>query len=203
GSSLQNTSDVVKRIKAKATTPALSGNAGFKELAALRARPGLFAYANPGQGLKVLEEVLKENNEVVPPIFQRGLVQLLNPKAIRGVGASLTLSGGTLDLRVAANIEPGKSSPLFDLFANQKATLQLLNPVPKDSVAAFSLTLSDGEKQFKGLLEAADVVVGNDGPKPSDFVKQLEEKMKVSLAKDVAGRIAAVTVALPAKQELP
>src|SRR5262249_59316674 len=99
--SLENTSDVVKRIKGKSATPALSGNAGFKEVAPLRARPGLFAYANPGQGMKVLEAALKENNEVVPPMFQRGLVQLLNPKAIRGVGASLALTGGTFDLRVA------------------------------------------------------------------------------------------------------
>jgi hypothetical protein len=203
GSSLENTSDVVKRIKGKAATSSLSGSASFKDVASLRARPGIFAYANPGQGMKVLEQIVKENNDAVPPIFQRGLIQLLNPTAIRGLGASLALTDGTFDLKLAANVEPGKSSPILDLFANQKASLQLLNPVPKDSVAAFSLTLADGEKQFKGLLAAADVVVGEDGPKPSDFVKQLDEKMKGSLAKDVAGRIAAITVALPGKQELP
>jgi hypothetical protein len=203
GSSLDNVGDVVKRIKGKEAKPALSATPGFKDSGVLRTRPGIFAYANPARGMEVLEAFLKTSPDMLPPMIQRGLAELVNPKAIRGVALNLALTGGTIDLQVAATLEPGKSSPLLDLFADQKATLQLLHPAPKDSIAAFSLTLTDGEKQFKRLLAVADTIVGNDGEKPSELVKHVEERLKGSLGKDVAGRIAAITVALPAKQELP
>ena len=104
-------------------------------------------------------------------MMERMLTELVNPKSLRFAAASMTLSDGAIDLRVAAQTEPGKASPLLDLIADQKVSLQMMHPVPKDSIGAVTLALTDGEGHFKRLMAVADKIVGDDGPKPSDQIK--------------------------------
>jgi hypothetical protein len=200
GNSVEGVSDVVKRIKSKEKRPALSGDADFKEVSSLRRRAGLFTYANPG---RAYDAILKSDKKAIPPELARAAVEILNIKSIRSVAANFALAEGSLDLRLAAKLEAGKTSPLLDLIADQRVSLPLFQPVPKDSIAAFSFALKDGEKHWKTLLAAVDATMDGKGPKPSEQVRSIEEKLKLSIGKEVVGRIAAVTIALPEKQELP
>lgn len=201
GSSLPTVSDVVKRIKGKEKRLALSGEAGFKAAAKERARPGLFVYANPARALELVYKTFEEGFDFEAEL--RAAEKVFNLAAIRSVAANLALVDGSPDLRVAIRVDAGKSSPLLDLFAQKKVTSQALQGAPKDTVASFTLGIADGEKQLAKLLAAADAAVGDHGPKPSDSVKELETKLKLAFGKDVLGKLASITVALPGKQELP
>ncbi len=200
GGNTDSVSDVVRRIKSKEKSPSLSDHPEFKESSSLRRKPGLFAYVNPVRGL---DAIAKADPKALKEQEPRWAMEMLNPKAFRSVAAHLALSEGTLDFQVGAQLEPSQSSPILDLIADQRVSLPIFQPVPKDSTVAFSFALKDGEKRWSQILTAADAIVGADGPKPSDQIHAIEEKLKVSIGKEIFGRIAAVTVALPEKQELP
>jgi hypothetical protein len=113
------------------------------------------------------------------------------------------LTNGSFDLQLAIKPQAGKSSPLLDLIADQQISLPGLQPVPKDSVGVLTFALKNGDKQFQKLVAIADTIVGDDGPKPSEQIKAVEQHLKASIGKDILGRIASITLAMPAKQELP
>ncbi len=202
GSSVEAVSDLVKRMKGKEKRLALSGAAGFREAAVMRRQPGLFAFANPGRILEVAEKALKDD-DALPPIAKRLVTELVNPKAMRYAAASLTITDGSPNLQLTVQTEAGKSSPLLDLMADQNVSLPMMQASPKDSIGLVTIALGDGEKKFKNLLALAEKIVGDDGPKPSEQIKMIEDQLKVSIGKDICGRIASVTLASPAKQELP
>jgi hypothetical protein len=202
GSSVEATTDLIKRMKGKEKRLALSGAPGFREAAALRQRPGLFAFANPGRILETVETYLK-GDDAFPPIARRLVAELVNPKAMRYAAASLTLIDGSLDLQLAVQTEAGNSSPLIDFIADHKVALPMMQASPKESIGLVTFALNDGEKKFNQLLAMAEKIVGDDGPKPSEQIKAIEGQLKASIGKDIFGRISAVTVTLPAHQELP
>jgi hypothetical protein len=201
GSSVEATTDLIKRMKGKEKRLALSGAPGFREAELLRQRPGLFAFANPGRILEAVESA--KSDEAFPPIARRLVSELVNPKAMRYAAASLTLIEGSLDLQLAVRTEAGKSSPLIDWLADQWVSLPMMQVAPKDSVGVITIAINNGEQKFNQLLALAEKIVGDDGPKPSEQIKMIEAQLKASIGKDIVGRIGAVTLALPAKQEVP
>jgi hypothetical protein len=200
GGSAESVGDVIKRMKAKNPPPSLIADPGFNENSSLRRRAGVFAYGNPN---RVLEAILKSDPKSMPPMTITAATELMNVRGIHSVSAHLSLADGSLNLQLSARMAAGQSSPIFDLISDQRVTMPMFQPVPKDSTVVSSFALKDGEKHWNRLLAAADAIVGKEGPKPSEAIHQIEEKLKVSIGKEVVGQIAAVTVALPAKQELP
>ncbi len=151
----------------------------------------------------MIEGLFKGKDNVYPPIARRALAELLNPKAMRYAAASLSLVNGSIDFQVDVKNRPGTSSPILELIGDQHVSLAEIKAVPKDSIGLFTFALKDGEKQYQRFLALADTIVGKDGAKPSEQAKGIEQKIKASIGKDILGRIASITVAMPAKQELP
>lgn len=203
GSSVETVGDIIKRMKGKEKRLSLLGAAGFQDAAAMRQRPGLFTFVNPGRVMEAFETAFKGNDGDFPPVARRAVAELLNPKGLRYAASSLTLTDGSFDLQVTVQTARDQTSPLLQLVADQQISLPALQSVPKDSIGLFTFALKDGEKQFQSLLALADKVIGDDGPRPGEQVKAIEQQLKASIGKDILGRIASVTLAMPAKQELP
>ena len=156
GSSQESVADVIKRVKGKEKRPSLAGAASFREGEALRQRPGIFLYANPSRGAEQIDAILKtipNGNESPTWVVAK---DLLNPKAIHSLAASLTLGEGSLDLQLAAKLEPTQASALFDLIGDQQVNAAALQAVPRDAAFALTLPLADGAAFWRKLLAAAD-----------------------------------------------
>ena len=206
GSSKDSVADVIKRIKGKEKRLSLAGTAGFKDGAALRERPGIFFYSNPTRGTEQINVAVRaENNGNEPPAWAV-TKELLNPKGMRSLVGSLSLGDGLCEFQLAAKFEPKQTSPLLELFVDQKIDFAALQAVPRDSAMTLHLPLADGEQRWQKLLTAADAVArasGGIGATPSEMVKEIESKLKTSIAKDIAGKITAITLTMPAKQDVP
>lgn len=203
GTSMESVSDVIKRYKGKEKRLGLTGVAGFKEAAALRERPGIFAFVNTGRLAEMLDTATKGGPEA--PVWLQ-LKDVLNLKAIQGIAACLSMESGHIDVRLQARIVPGQASMLFDIFAGAAIDSKTLQRVPGDASVVASLSLADGEAKFRKLVEIADAMAKGDGKigaTPAELVKEIEEKLKISIGKDVAGQLRGVTIAIPAKQDLP
>jgi hypothetical protein len=215
--------DAIRRAKGKAQEESLGKSEAFQEASKdAGTQPGLFAFVNvPGMAEFILEQArphplkpragagAQEQAEVEAVQAERkrmeeaiaALTKLLNPKAFRSLAYSLTLSKGTLRYREMARLDPKEKSPLLELLPATPVNTELLHFAPKDATAVAALSNGDGEKRWTRLLEVIDTIdqLMDNTPKqflPSQHMKKLEEALKISIAKDVAGKISNVAVAV-------
>jgi hypothetical protein len=206
GSNKEVVGDVIRRAKKKEQKPSLANSASFAEAGRLRQRAGLFFFANPVVLADQVETNLQKSANRLDQQDWDVLKELVNPKALRSFAGSLSLSDGNLDLQLSATLDPKLKSPLVELFTNHPLNAAVLQPVPKDAALMFTLPLNDGAQRWQKLLAVADAVAkasGQIGATPGEAIKEIEGRLKVSLGNELFGRIASITVVMPAKQELP
>jgi hypothetical protein len=204
GTSKDAVADVIMRLKSKERKSSLAEVAGIKRTAKLREQAGLFAYANP----KGLMEVL---NKITPGAAADAAAvkearRAINVLALKYAAANLKFAGGHIEMTAKGELDPKESSLLVDLFASGKVSPSVFQTVPKDASVAVALGLSDGDKWWPKLLAAIDSVfkaTGEAGATPVEMAKSLEEKLKISLTKDVFGKLTGVTIVRPGNLELP
>lgn len=205
GSTTESVKEIVHRFQAKTATPALSSVSGFKEAAKMRDRPGLFGYADCAALLTQFDSPQQKGlpfTDYEWEVFKT----LVNPKVLRSLAGSLTLQNGDLQLRLQANLDPSQASPFLELLSDQAVNLEVLHAAPKDSMIAMTMSLPDGAKRFEKIVGLADAVakVGKKPENlwPSKHIAELEKKLKLSLAKDFAGKIAGVGVVMNVRAEM-
>jgi hypothetical protein len=206
GGSKASVGNMIRRLKKKEMHASLLQSAGFADATALRGRPGLFLFANPARLTEALDSEFKSGPQGHEQPEWTVLKELVNPKAIRSLAASLSLNGGHADLQLTGRLHDKQASPLFDLFVDQQVDLAALQPVPANAEMMLTLPLRDAAARWQKLVAAADVVAkaaGQIGAIPSEAIKDVELKLKTSLGPEVLGKITALTLAIPAKQELP
>ena len=207
GSSAQCVKDVIVRFKGKSSEPSLASVASYKAAAKQRDKPGLFAYTD----LAALAQRMDEAGKDLGPMERewRVVKAAVNPKAVRGAVASLTLQNGAVELKARVDLDPKESSPLVDLLTAKSASPDVLDFTPHDGLLTLSLNLNDGEKRWGKLMELIDSLdkpgPGEaERPAPSKVLKELEDRVKLNVAKDVLGRLtgAAVVMDAPVKTTL-
>ncbi len=197
GSSADTVKDVIRRAKGKSADPSLSNLAAYRRSEALRDRPGLFAHAN----LEALAVHLDQTFKSGTPYYADWLTikAAVNPAALRGATASLSLSNGNLELSSQVQLHPGQKSPLLDLLSAQPVKLEWLKTAPQDS--ALALTVNLGGQQFLDrLLAMVDTAGKARGLDPEELLSKkladLEEALNLKLGKDVFGKISGATLIL-------
>jgi hypothetical protein len=215
--------EAIRRAKGKADGEALGKSEAFQEASKDEGnQPGLFAFANvprlagfllqqarpsaprPPAGAGAQEqaeqaEIAEHTKRMEAAVT--AFVKLINPKAFRSLSYSLTLSKGTLRYRETARLDPKEKSPLLELLPATPVNTELLHFAPKDALVVAALSNGDGEQRWTRVLEMIDTMdqlIGRT-PKqflPSQHMKKLEEALHISLAKDVAGKISNVAVAV-------
>jgi hypothetical protein len=204
GSTTDCVKEVIKRIKGKTADPSLAGLRAFKDAAKQRDKPGLFGYANGNEISQQIDKYLKKEKEHAGPevatTWASMIKSVVNPAAFRTVAASWTLENGDMELRVDADLDPKQKSPLFELLADKKIQPELLHFLPRDGQVSFTMSLADGDKKLDQLLSVLDAM-SKEGALPEErypgkVIKDLEEKMKFSLAKDLWPNVTAAAVSL-------
>jgi hypothetical protein len=204
GSSKAAVTDVITRLKSKERKSSLAEVAGFKDAAALRQRSGLFAYANPKGLVDLIDKEMKRPQGDASSY--EAAKQIENFKALRSATASLRIADGHVDLQMQAQLDPKESSLLLDVLTPGKVALSNFQAVGKDASLAVTLSLANADKTWPKVLAAVDTLMkatGAPGATPAELAKDLEEKLKISLAKDIFGKLSAVTVVRPGSLELP
>jgi hypothetical protein len=177
--------------------------AGFKATAAEFRKPGLFFYLDAPQ----LSAKLNAAGRARGAAFESDLLVWLrltaNPKALTAVGGCVQFHDGGLRLSASATLDPAQKSPLADLLSGPPVRAELMHHARRPAAAvAFNLPEKGRAAALVGFLDAVAKVGGELGRLPSDVVKDVQANHKVPLA-DLLAKAKAVTVIVPAKQELP
>jgi hypothetical protein len=191
----------------------LAANPAFKSAAAAHRRPGVFFFANVAEYAAKLDAAKKSATGTTggpsPPAagsdFYAWFQLVTSPRAVRTVAGSLRFRDGGFAATVIATFDPAHTSPLFDFLAGSGAKVELLHHAPKPAVLAATVALPEKNRAAAavGFLDALAKAEGEIGRLPGEAVKELEEKLKVPIADGLIAKTRAVTVVMPAKQELP
>ncbi|MGH7222619.1 MAG: hypothetical protein ACRELF_05290, partial [Gemmataceae bacterium] len=193
GSSVDSLKDVIRRAKGKSAAASLTKLRAFKDAAALRDRPGLFAYVDMTALEAKLGEVAARSEN--PNLRKRiaAFTSFLGERAIRTLTFSLTLHNGVLESQMRFTLNDKSDSPLLGLLPDRAAQRDLLHFAPKDALLALTGGLGDNEKRWKtfvNLLDALYKLEGRAGDnRPSRTIAEMEKKLKFQINKDVLAEL--------------
>jgi hypothetical protein len=194
---------VIERFRGQGA--GLAGTDGFREAAKVHRRAGVFFYADAPRFCAAFDRAVKAAGRGVEPDAIGWFKLVADIRAVRSVAGVVRVRDGGLSLTAAAAFDPAKGSPLVGFLAGPAVDPGLLRhaPAPAGFALAVALPEKDRAAAVMGLLDALAKAGGGLGPLPSERVKELDAKYKTSTAETLAGRARAVTVMMPARQELP
>lgn len=199
GSSVEVVRDVIRRARGKSADPSLSNVAAYRNAAALRDRPGLFAHANPELLAAQLDDLFKDRQDgsQLDWLLYKAII---NPESIRSATASLALVNGSLDLRCQVQLDTRRKSPLLELLSDQPVKVSWLQVAPQETALVLTANLGKGQQFWERLMLLADGIAQANGLEgddlPSKKVAEQEEKQQLKLGPDVLGRISGVSLIL-------
>jgi hypothetical protein len=194
---------VVKRFLGE-EKDSLRGAEGFKAAAAEYRKPGLFFYADSPQLLAKANAAGQARGEPFESDLLAWLRLTANQKALKAVAGLAQFRDGGLSLTVGARLDPAQKSPLAELLSGPAAKSDALKfaKKPASFAATFNLPEKDRAAALVGFLDATAKAGGELGRLPGDVLKDAEQKQKVP-ARELLAKVRAVTVVVPAKQDLP
>lgn len=203
GTSKAAIAPVIKRFLGE-EKDSLLGQEGFKLSAAEYRKSGLFFYASAPELIAKLDAAGRNRGEP----FESDLIAWLritaNQKALKSIAGRAYFRDGGVALTVSGKLDPAQKSPLADFFSGPPVKVDALHHARKP--VSFATTVNLPEKNRAAVLidflDSMAKANGVLGRLPSDLVKELEEKHKVSL-RDLLAKVRGVTVVIPAKQQLP
>ena len=204
GTSRNALAAVLTRFRGEAKG-SLSRAPGFKSAAAAHRQPGVFFFANVPEFCARYDAANKARGDLVGSDLYAWFKLMANPKALRTLAGSLRFTDGGLSLTVTGTFDPAHKVPLVEFLAGSGAKVELLHHAPRPAVLAATVALPEKNRAAAviGFLDSLAKAEGELGRLPGEAVKEIEGKLKVPIADGLIGRTRAVTVVLPAKQELP
>lgn len=184
---------------------ALGATAGFKAAAAEFRKPGVFFYANAPELLSKLDEAGRVRGAPFDSDLLAWLRFTANAKALKSVAGRVQLRDGGLSLVVSVTLDPTQKSPLGEFLSGPAVKADALHHARRP--ASFAATVNLPEKNraaaLVGLLDALAKSGGEIGRLPGDVIKDAQTNHKLPLTDALLPKVRAVTVIVPAKQELP
>ncbi len=184
----------------------LRATAGFKAAATEYRKPGLFFYANAPEFFAKSDAAGRVRMREAAIDFDAfvWLKLIANEKALKSLAGCLQFRDNGLSITVGAKFDPAQKSPLFDAFSGPAVKVDTLHHArkPVSFAATVSLPEKDRAAAVMGLMDALAKGNGELGRLPSDMVKDLDTKYKMSVKDDVFAKVRAVTVIVPTKQDL-
>jgi hypothetical protein len=198
GSSVDSLKDVVRRAKGKSSAASLTNLRAFKNAAALRDRPGLFAYVDVAALEAKLGELAARSENPKWSTEIAAFQSLLGERAVHTLTFSLTLQNGTLEGQTRFTLNDKSDSPLLGLLPDHTASRELLYFAPNDALLALTGGLGDNEKRWKtfvNLLDALYKLEGRPGDnRPSRSIQEMEKKLNLQIDKDVLAELTGVGI---------
>ncbi len=204
GTSKAALATVIKRFLGE-EKDSLRATDGFKAAATEYRKAGLFYYANAPEFFAKLDATAPLRRHAIDFDPFAWLKLTANQKALKSLAGCAQFRDNGLSLTVGAKFDPAHKSPLLDAFAGPAVKVETLHHARKP--ATFTTTVSLPEKDraaaVLNLLDALAKGNGELGRLPSDVVKDLDSKYKMSVKDDVVAKVRAVTMIVPTKQDLP
>jgi hypothetical protein len=205
GSTVESVKALLRRARGKDAGPTLGSVSAYKEAAALRDRPGLFAYADLQALTTQMDELAKKPENRIGREWDL-LKAVVKPGSFRNATAALTLVNGTLELSVRANLADRPDNPLLAVLPRKAAATELLHFLPRGALAGITMGQGDGEKRWEAVLALVDAVARVNGAEdnlPSKSVRELEEKVGLRVGKDVLARLSGLAASFEVDKEMP
>jgi hypothetical protein len=198
--------ELLSRFQGKAKD-SLATQAEFKDASATYRQPGLFAYTNVPAFLKSWDDSKKKiapGTGVDDEVLGQFRV-LLNAKSMRYLAANVNFRDGGLAVSLGGGFEPGQKSPLLDLLGGPGARVEFLRhaPAPATFAVVVSFPETNRSAAVLGFLDGLMKSTGDLGRTPSEAVKELEAKLKISITDSLLNKTTAATIVLPMKQDIP
>ena len=203
-SSKKAVADVVTRFRG-AAKDALSASPGFKEASAGHRRAGLFFYFDAPPFISKFETAAKQKGDLPGTDLVAWVKMLAGAKALRAVAGCAAFRDNGLSLTATAAFAGGQKSPLHDFLSVPGVKVELLHHAPRPAVYAAAVTLPAANRTpaVLAFLDALAKAGGELGRLPGEAVRELEGKYKTPIAAEMIDKTKAVTIVMPAKQELP
>lgn len=204
GTSKSAIAPVIQRFKGEEKT-SLGATAGFKAAAAEYRKPGLFFYADAPELFAKLDAAGKARGAAFDLDPLAWLKLTAGAKALKSLAGCVQFRDNGLSLAVGTWFDPAEKSPLLDFFAGPGVKVELLHHARKPAAFAATATLPEKDRAaaLLGLLDAVAKGGGELGRLPSDVAKDITDKHKVAVRDELLSRVRAVTVIVPARQDLP
>ena len=183
----------------------LAGTPRFKEAAAAHRQTGVFFLVNFPEFAVKFDAANKTRGGQTEPDLYAWFKMIANPKAIKSFSGNLKFRDEGLAASISSSFDANEKSPLADLLSGSGLKVEFLEPTLRGAMVSFVISLPEKNRArfATNLLDAMAKANGELGKLPSDFIKELQEKHKVSLADGLIGKIQALTVIVPTKQDLP
>jgi hypothetical protein len=183
----------------------LGGSPLFKEAAVKYRQTGMFYFVNFPDLAAKMESVNKLRGGVAEPDAYAWLKMIANAKAMKSISGNVRFRDGGIAATLSTSFDPAQKSPLMEFLSGSGAKIELLHHARRPALLAFGVTLPEKNRAAAviGLLDAATKAEGELGRLPSDVVKELEQKYKLSVKDDLFGKTKAITVVMPSRQALP
>lgn len=201
GSSVDSLKGVIRRAKGKSAAASLTNLRAFKNAAALRDRPGLFAYVDAAVLEAKLGELAARSENLKTQLWMAAFKSLLGDQAIRTLTFSLTLQNGALEAQARCILNDKSVSPLLGLLPDGAAPRELLHFAPNDALLALTAGLGDNDKRWKtfvNLLDTLYTLQGRSGDnRPSRSIQEMEKKLNFQIHKDVLAEVIGAGIVVP------
>ena len=184
---------------------ALAGAAAFQAAAAAHRKPGVFFFADAPRFCEAFDKAVKAAGRGAEPDALGWFKVVADVRAVRYVAGVARFRDGGLVVSAAVAFDPAKPSPLLAALTGATADPGLLRhaPAPAGVAAVVALPEKDRAAAVLGLLDALTKAAGGLGATPGERAKELDAKGPGPTTAELAAKVRAVTVVLPAKQELP
>jgi hypothetical protein len=204
GSSKAAIAPIIKRFLGD-EKDSLRGTDGFKTAAAEYRKPGIFFYVNAPDILAKVDAAGRARTEPIESDLLAWLRISANQKAVKLVAGCAQFRDGGVSVTMSAKLDPTQKSPLADFFAGPPVKVDALHHARKPASFAATMNLPDKNRATAvlGFLDAMAKSKGELGRLPSDVVKDLEANQKLQIRDRLLAKVRAITVIMPAKQELP
>lgn len=193
GSTADSLKSVIRRVRGKSSAASLTHLRAFKNAAALRERPGLFAYVDVAALQAKLDELASRGENAKPLAWIAASKLLLGDQTIRTLTFSLTLQNGSLESQAHFTLNDKSNSPLLGLLPDRPAPRELLHFAPQDALLALTGGLGDSEKRWKTFLDLLDAIYALEGQpgdnRPSRSIQEMEKKLGLQINKDVLAEV--------------
>jgi len=204
GTSRPAVAGVLARFQGKAKGT-LAANAAFQAAAAAHRKPGVFYFANVPELAAKYDAARKAGGAGDEPDAYGWFKLVANAKAVRSLAGSVRFRDGGLAATAAGVFDPAAKSPLLDFLSGPGVKVEYLRNAPYGAALAATVALPEKDRAAAviAFLDAVAKADGGLGRLPGEAVKELDAKYRLAIADDLVGKTRAVTVVVPARQELP
>jgi hypothetical protein len=204
GTSKAAIAPIIKRFTGE-EKESLRTAAGFKAAAEQYRKAGLFFYADAPELFAKLDAAARAREEAMDSDWLAWLRIVAGRRAVKWVAGCAQFRDGGIAISASLKLDTAQKSPLAEFLSGPAVKIDGLHHARKPASFAYTVSLPEKNRAAAviGLLDAVAKSGGEIGRLPGDVLKDVEEKHKLAVRDGLFAKLRAVTVIVPAKQELP